>query len=360
VAPTAHQIVGPTTFRRNSASLEGHDTALANLRLARWLDAPSGEVPPRSRAGQPPRARSRLARGLDTPSSEVPPRSRTSWARCLHTCSPTGAFNALTFAGAQVKDEYTPRRTWESRPGAVPPTPPVRPSPPLCDAVRHGRCQSRDTVPPTLVRLMRRALERGRQNPRRGGGGRTSIPRLPRTTPWRQASGTGHLRRRRSYAAILAVPTPSRALHRHPLCCAGTGWQDAATPAVVRPTDSCQPHPRVGVRTTTLRRTSTLPPSKPLLGGHRARHDAPPEARFARTVVHSVVLCTIPPHVARTVRHACKLPPPWPIKGGASPLPQGDDRGHSPHTFCLHHDIGTYLIQYLWDLEARPPLPPRL
>jgi hypothetical protein len=48
--------------------------------------------------------------------------------------------------------------------------PPVRPSLPLCDTMRHGRCQSRDTVPPTLVRLTRRALERGRRNPRRGDG----------------------------------------------------------------------------------------------------------------------------------------------------------------------------------------------
>jgi hypothetical protein len=112
--------------------------------------------------------RFRLARGLDAPSSEAPPRSRISWAHCLHTCSPTGAFNALTFAGAQVKDESTPRRAWESRPDAVPPTPSVRPSPPLCDAVRHGQRQSCDTVPPTLVRLMRRALERGQCNPRRG------------------------------------------------------------------------------------------------------------------------------------------------------------------------------------------------
>jgi hypothetical protein len=32
-----------------------------------------------------------------------------------------------------------PRRAWESRPGTALPTPPVRPSPPLCDVVRHGR-----------------------------------------------------------------------------------------------------------------------------------------------------------------------------------------------------------------------------
>jgi hypothetical protein len=69
---------------------------------------------------------------------------------------PTESLNVLTLAG--------PRRTS----GAVPPTPPERPSPPLCDAVRRGRRQSHDTVPPTFVLLTRCALERGRRNPRRG------------------------------------------------------------------------------------------------------------------------------------------------------------------------------------------------
>jgi hypothetical protein len=142
-------------------------------------------------------------------------------------------------------------------------------------------------------------------------------------------------------------PTPSRALHHHPLHYGGTRRQDAATPAVVRSTTSRQPHPRVSVRTMTPRKTSTPPPSKPLLGGHRARHNAPPKARFARTAVHSVVLCAILPHIARIVWHACNLPPPWPIKGGTVPWPQGHDRDHSPHAFCLHHNIGTCLNQYL-------------
>jgi hypothetical protein len=35
------------------------------------------------------------------------------------------------------------------------------PSPPLWGTVRHGQCQLRGTVPPTPVRLTRRALERG-------------------------------------------------------------------------------------------------------------------------------------------------------------------------------------------------------
>jgi hypothetical protein len=35
----------------------------------------------------------------------------------------------------------------------------------------------------------------------------------------------------------------------------------------------------------------------------------PPEARFTKTAIHSMALYTILPHVARTVRHDCKLPP---------------------------------------------------
>jgi hypothetical protein len=67
------------------------------------------------------------------------------------------------------------------------------------------------------------------------------------------------------------------------------------------------------------RATSTPPPSKPLLDEHRTRHDAPPEAGFDKTVVYSVALYAMPPHVARIVWHACKLLPPWSIKGGAVP-----------------------------------------
>jgi hypothetical protein len=136
-------------------------------------------------------------------------------------------------------------------------------------------------------------------------GGRTPVPRLPRS--------------HRSCAAIPAITTPSRALHRHPRRCGGTRRQDTATPAVVRPTASRQRHPRVSMQTATDRASPTLPPSKLLLDGYRARHDVPPEARFARTAVYSTTLYAIPPHVDKTVRHTCKLPSPWPIKGGAVP-----------------------------------------
>jgi hypothetical protein len=157
------------------------NAALVKLHLARGSVAPSGEVPPRSRAGRPlerdsaslggwtpPRARSRPDRELSAPSSGF------RLARGHHRpatsipAPPTGGFNALTFAGAQVKDESMPRRAWESRPDTASPTPPVRPSLPLCDAVRHGQQQLRGTVPPTLVRSTCRTLEKGQRSPRRG------------------------------------------------------------------------------------------------------------------------------------------------------------------------------------------------
>jgi hypothetical protein len=91
--------------------------------------------------------------------------------------------------------------------------------------------------------------------------------------------------------------TPSRALHHHPQHCGGTGRQNATTPAAVRPVASRQPHPRVHVWATTKQAIPTTPPSKPLLDGYRARHDALPDARFTRTAVYSTTLYTMPLHV---------------------------------------------------------------
>jgi hypothetical protein len=169
---------------------------------------------------------------------------------------------------------------------------------------------------PTLVRLTRNTLEGGRRNPRTGDGC------LFRTRPGpRRDVGPA----RRVSSVTISPVQPPRALQRHPRRCGGAGRQDAATPAAVPRTASRQLHPRVSARATTERKTSTPPPSKPLLDGYRARHDVPPEARFARTTIYSTTLYAIPSHVARTVRHACELPPPWPIKGGAVPWLQGDD-----------------------------------
>jgi hypothetical protein len=176
--PTAHQTIGLATLGRNPASLEGYGAAPIQLRLARGPVAPSGEVPPRSRVGRPlERVSSSLGagrpleRGPVSIESRAPPRASFCLARGHHgpTASipapPAGAFNALTFAGAQVKDESTPLRAWESRPGTAPPTPLARPSPPLCNPVRQGQQQPRGTVPPTPVRPMRCTLEKGRWSP---------------------------------------------------------------------------------------------------------------------------------------------------------------------------------------------------
>jgi hypothetical protein len=106
-----------------------------------------GRGPPRSRPERP------LGRG--------PPRSMPPRMRHPRSCSHVRAFNAPTAP--------RPRRTWESRPGAIPPTPWGKPSPPLYNTVRRGQCQLRDTVPPTFVRLTRRALEGGTAEPSNGG-----------------------------------------------------------------------------------------------------------------------------------------------------------------------------------------------
>jgi hypothetical protein len=85
-----------------------------------------------------------------------------------------------------------------------------------------------------------------------------------------------------------------------------------------------QLYPRTASRHGTLESSHGRPPNRRPLHRHPrsrswTRHDAPPGARFARTAVYSATLYTTPLHVGEIVRHACKLPPPCPIKGGAVP-----------------------------------------
>jgi hypothetical protein len=160
---------------------------------------------------------------------------------------------------------------------------------------------------------MRNTLEGGRRSPRRGDGCMfRARPRPRRDVGPVSSVAIGPMRpsppsrRHPGHCSTIPDAVGARATRRrHACCCTPYGPPSAA--------------PRVSARATTERKTPTPPPSKPLLGRHRARHDAPPEARFARTAVYSTVLCSIPSHVARTVRHACKLPAPWTIKGGAVP-----------------------------------------
>jgi hypothetical protein len=176
-----------------------------------------------------------------------------------------------------------PQRAWESRPSTAPSTP--RRCATLCGMVSN-HC---DTVPPTRVRLAHRTLEKGRKNPRR------EDTRLLHAR-------TGRRRDVRPVGAVTSVAIgpvrPSRPLHHHPRRCGSMWRQGTATPATVPCTASCQWHPRVLTRTALERATSTPPPSKLLLEAHRTRHDAPPEARFARTAVYSMALYDMPPHVA--------------------------------------------------------------
>jgi hypothetical protein len=67
---------------------------------------------------------------------------------------------------------------------------------------------------------------------------------------------------------------------------------DVVTPATIPRTGHCQRPPRASTKP--LRSTTTPLPSKPLLFGHRTRHDAATGARFARTAINSMALFAIP------------------------------------------------------------------
>jgi hypothetical protein len=76
--------------------------------------------------------------------------------------------------------------------------------------MRQGRCQLRDTVPPTPVRLTRCTLEGGWRHPR------MSFRCSRRATLLRQAGGIGHPHHCQPCATIPATAAPRRTLWRHP------------------------------------------------------------------------------------------------------------------------------------------------
>jgi hypothetical protein len=163
-------------------------------------------------AFMPRRAGSASLEGSTPPLEQCPPRSR---AECplrrgqLRSKAPTRtcsrmrvrAFNALMPQGRAPTLTclvITPRRcSANSRGEAIP------------AAVQHcaaRRCQLRDTMSPTPVRLIRRALDGGPAAP-------SNISTcLYRTTPRRQASGIGHPRRCQPCAAIPVTAAPRRTL----------------------------------------------------------------------------------------------------------------------------------------------------
>jgi hypothetical protein len=114
-------------------------------------------------------------------------------------------------------------------------------------------------------------VERGWRNPRKRcrclPRARTEQRRDIRPVERVSSVTSGPVRPSPSLATIPDTAAPSPEL-REP------GTTRHRTPAAVHPPAFRQLHPRVSVRTTTKREAPTQPPSKPLLGGYRTRHDA--------------------------------------------------------------------------------------
>jgi hypothetical protein len=148
-------------------------------------------------------------------------------------------------------------------------------------------------MPPTPVRLTRRALE---------GGAGSTLECLFRdyTGPCRDVRPAGEV-----FLVAVNPVRPSPPLPRHAehcddipmlLVCTGTRHRHDRHCAAYGPpltTPSNRPTAAAG------RPTTTPPPSKPLLHEHRTHHDASTGARFTRTTISSVALLSTPPHVGK-------------------------------------------------------------
>jgi hypothetical protein len=207
------------------------------------------------------------------------------------------------------------------------------PSPPKWGIVRRGRCQLRDIVPPTLVRLTRRALE--------GGPAAPSSPLL--VTPQGQTVTSG----RRSAIPVAVNPVrPSPPLLRHTAHC--YNCSDAIEHAVTGRHHACY--------CTSYGSLSTAPSSPPKDApvNHHAStlevapvraQDTPRCRDWSKIRQDGRQLYGTVRHTAtrvETVRHACNLLPPWPIKEGAAPQPQGTDtrrRTANAHTLSVFPTI---------------------
>jgi hypothetical protein len=157
--------------------------------------------------------------------------------------------------------------------------------------VRQGQCQLRDTVPPTPVRLTRRALEGGPTTPSNifyvlMQDHIVTSGRRDRTSPSLSAL-CGHPRHCRTTPD--AVATSRR--------CWDVRGQDIATTAIVPRTDFPSTAPSSWPTTAAGQPTTAPQPSKSLLYEQRTHHDTSTGAGFARTAVSSASLFTIPLHV---------------------------------------------------------------
>jgi hypothetical protein len=173
-------------------------------------------------------------------------------------------------------------------------------------------------------------------SPQRGAGG---------TLKYLFRDYTGLRRDVRPAGAVFPVSVspvrPSPPLQRH------AGHCDDISDAVGVHGDGASPRPP-------LCRVRTLEPAHGRWPGNQPLHRHPRSCSCTRT------------GRATTPRLEQDLPgrpsaPSLPYKRSDSPSAARriGDSDH-PRALRLHHDIGTCLNQYLWDLEARRPLPPRL
>jgi hypothetical protein len=148
-------------------------------------------------------------------------------------------------------------------------------------------------VPPTPVRLTRRALE--------GGPAAPSNPSLMTLQGQTMTSGRRE-RHPRPCSATPGTATTTPAL-------LSTRERDAATPSTVPCTGHHQRLPRA--RLGAPRPTTTPSPSKPPLFKYWTHRDDKTGARTARTTANSPALYAIPPHVDKQ----CGMPVNHPLLG---------------------------------------------
>jgi hypothetical protein len=169
-------------------------------------------------------------------------------------------------------------------------------------------------VPPTPVRLTRRALEGGPTTPSNAfsvitQGHAVTSGQWDRSSP-SLSTLCDHPRHCRTMPDIVTTS-------RH---CWGARGQDITTTATVPRTDP----------------PLAAPSNRPTDGGQKTNHyaatletapvraqDAPQRLDWRRIRQDGRQLRGTAHQRKRIVRHACKLLPPWPIKGGAVPQPQG-------------------------------------
>jgi hypothetical protein len=266
----------------------------------------------------PPRAESASLEGTHARISRAP----------THTCSRTRvrAFNALTPQGRATtltRLGITPRRCSANSGG--------RPSPPLFNAVRQGRRQLCDTVSPTPVRLTRRALEGGPAAPSNIfylliQGHTVTSGQRDRSSPSLSIL-CGHPRQCSTMPdAVRDIPTllgRTGTRHRHNGHCATYGPPVNGTLELAH---------RGAWSTNCYTDTHEAAPVQAQDAPRRLNRSGIRQDRrqLRSTVRHTAIRLEI-------VQRACKLLPPWPIKGGQPP-----SRGDTGRRIAITHTLSAY------------------